>query len=171
MSKGRLKRDFLDIYLTMFPHFLFWEIQKLWGSSIFWKCSKFKLDFKKEAKSPENGFCFWDNCIWIGIAKLSLLRTGYFSSSANELTISPKILHVNKRDFFEFSWLGSDQWIWYSWFDEDLNSACARLPCCLSKCSLKWDFLGIYLTTFSQSVICAIQKLWRSSFFKKRSKF
>ena len=64
------------------------------------------------SKNSEKVFCLIDNSIWTGIVKLSLLRTGYFSSSANELTISPKILHVNKRDFFEFSWLGSDQWIW-----------------------------------------------------------
>ena len=31
----------------------------------------------------------------------------------------------------------------------DLNSAWARLLCCLSKGPLKRDFLGIYLTTFS----------------------
>ena len=29
----------------------------------------------------------------------------------------------------------------------DLNSACARLPCCLSKGTLKWYFSYIYLTT------------------------
>ena len=31
--------------------------------------------------------------------KLSLLGTGYFSWAANVLTSSPKIWHVNKRDF------------------------------------------------------------------------
>ena len=35
--------------------------------------------FKNGAKNWEKFFCFGDNCIWIGIAKLSLLRTGYFS--------------------------------------------------------------------------------------------
>ena len=49
-------------------------------------------------------FSFWDNCIWIGIVKLSLLRTGCFSSEANVLRSSPKIWHVNKRDFFKFNW-------------------------------------------------------------------
>ena len=32
--------------------------------------------------------------------KLSLLGTGYFSSAADVLTSSPKIWHVNNRDFF-----------------------------------------------------------------------
>ena len=35
------------------------------------------------------------------LLKLSLLRTGYFSSPANALTSTPNISHVNKRDFFE----------------------------------------------------------------------
>ena len=78
----------------------------------FSKCLKFNLKFKKATKIWEKVFCFWDNCIWIGIVKLSLLRTGYFSSGANVLTSSPKIWHVNKRDFFKLNWLGSDQWMW-----------------------------------------------------------
>ena len=171
LPKGPLKWDFLAIYLTTFSESVISDIQNLWGSSFCSKCLKFNLDFENVAKIWEKDFSFWYNWNWIGILKWSIWRTRYFSSAADVLTRSPKIWHVNKRDFFEFSWLGSDQWIWYSWFDEDLNSACARLPCCLSKCSLKWDFVGIYLTTFSQSVICAIQKLWRSTFFKKRSKF
>ena len=52
-----------------------------------------------------------------------------------------------------------------------MNSAWARLPCCLSKGPVKRDFLGIYLTTFSESVILEIRNLWGLSFFSKRSKF
>ena len=63
----------------------------------------FNLDFERAAKNWEKVFCFWDNCIWIGIVKLSLLRTGYFSSVANVLTSSSKILHVNKRDIFQLN--------------------------------------------------------------------
>ena len=59
----------------------------------------------------EKKIFFWDNCIWIGIVKLSLLRTGEFSSAANVLTGSPKIFHVNKRDFFQGNSLGKDQWV------------------------------------------------------------
>ena len=102
---------------------------------------------------------------------MSLWRTRYFSLAANVLTSSPMILHVNKKDFFRLDWLGSDQWIWWRCPDADLNRAWARLPCCMSNCPLKHDFLDIYLTTFSQSVISETKKLWLSSFFSKSSKF
>ena len=88
------------------------EIQNLWGSSFFSKCLKFIVDFKNAAKNSENVFCFWDNCIWNFIVKLSLLTRGYFSSAANVLTSSPKIWHFNNRNFFQINCLGSDQWIW-----------------------------------------------------------
>ena len=112
MSKHPLKRDFLDIYLTTFSESVTSKIQNLWGSSFDSKCLKFNVDFKNAAKNWEKVFCFWDNCIWIGIVKLSLWRTRYFSSAANVLRSSPKILHVNKRDLFQLTWLGSDWWIW-----------------------------------------------------------
>ena len=104
-------------------------------------------------------YFLWDNCIWISIVKLSLLRTGYFSSAANVLRSSPKIWHVNKRDFFELNFLASHQQLW------------ARLPYCLSKDPLKRDFLDIYLATFSESVTSKIQNLWGSSFDSKCLKF
>ena len=78
----------------------------------FSKYLKFNLDFKNAARNSEKGFCFWDNCIWIGIVKLSLLKTGYFSSAANVLTTTLKSGHVKNRDFFRLNWLGSDQWLW-----------------------------------------------------------
>ena len=101
----------------------------------------------------------------------SLLRTGYFSSAANVLRSSPKVLHVNKRDFFQLNSLGRGQWVWNRVCDADFNSAWALLPCCLSKCSLKRGYLDIYQTTFSESVISEIQKLRGSSFVSKYSKF
>ena len=116
----------------------------------FWKRSKFQLDSNKAAENGEKIFSFRDNCIWIAIFKLSLLRIGYFSLAANVLTSSPKIWHVKKGDFFQFNWLDSDRWIWYRRCDADLNRALARLSCCLSKGSLKRGFLDIYLTTFSE---------------------
>ena len=67
----------------------------------FFKYLKFQLDFKNAARNSENVFCWLNNCMRIGIVKLSLLRTGYFSSAANVLTSSPKTFHVNKRDFFQ----------------------------------------------------------------------
>ena len=86
--------------------------KNLWGSLFGSKCLKLDLDFKNAAKNWEKVFCFWDNCIWIVIVKFSLLKTGYFSSVGNVLTTSHKILQVNKRDFFQLNFLGSDRWIW-----------------------------------------------------------
>ena len=87
-------------------------MQKLWGSSLFWKCLKFNLIFKNAWKNSEKAFGSWGNCFWAGIVKLFVLRTGYFSSEANVLTSITKILHVNKRKFLQLNWLGRDQWMW-----------------------------------------------------------
>ena len=147
------------------------KIENLWGLSFFRTCLKFNLHFKNVPKNWENVFCFWDNRIWIGIVKFSLWWTISFSWAGNVLKSRPYILHVNKGDFFTLNWLGSDQWIWWRWCDAGLNSAWARLPCCLSKSPLKRHFLDICLTTFLESVISETQKLWGSSCFWKCSKF
>ena len=116
--------------------------------------------------------CFWYSCIWIRIANLSLLRTIYFSTAPNNvLTSSCKILHVNKRDFCQLNWLGSDQWIWQRCCDADFSSAFAGFQCCLFKGPLKRDFLYIYLRTFLESVTSEIEKRWVSSLFSKCLKF
>ena len=57
-------------------------------------------------------FCFRDNCIWTGIVVLSVLRTGYFSTTAEVLTSNPKIFHANKWVFFDYNFHASAQWIW-----------------------------------------------------------
>ena len=121
---------------------------------------KFNIDLKNATKNSEKVFCFWDNCIRIGIVKLSLWRRGYFSSAGNVLTSRPKIWDVNNRDFFQLNWLEYAQWRGYRCCDGDLNSALAPLPCCLSKGSLKRGFLDIYLTRFSDSVNSKLQNLW-----------
>ena len=99
------------------------EIQNLWGSSFFSKCLKFIVDFENAAKNSEKVFCFLDNCIWIGINKVSQLRRGYLPCTANMLTNCPKISHVNKRNVLQLNWLGSDQWIWERSCDANFNSA------------------------------------------------
>ena len=78
----------------------------------FFKYLKFQLDFKNAARNSENVFCWLNNCMRIGIVKLSLLRTGCFSSAANVLTSSPNVFHLNKSGFFQRIWLGNDQWTW-----------------------------------------------------------
>ena len=112
LSKSPQKRDFLDIYQTTFPESVISEIQNLWKVILFVKMSKISSRFQKCSKRLTKILRFWDNCIWIGIIKLSLLRTGYFSSAANVLTGSPKIWHVKTRYFFQLNWFGSGQWMW-----------------------------------------------------------
>ena len=76
---------------------------------IFFKCLKVNLDFKNGAKNWQKAFNFSGNWIGIGVVKLSLWRARYFSSAANVLRSSPKILHIEKRDFFQPIFLGSYQ--------------------------------------------------------------
>ena len=148
-----------------------WEMQNLWQSCFCFKYSKFIVVFKNAAKNCAKVFCFSDNYIWIGIVKLSLLRTGYISSIGNVLTTSAKIWHVKKGDFFQLTWLGSDQFIWWRCCDEDFNSGSARLQCCLSKGPHKRDFLDIYVTTFSEVSNFGNTKSLRFIFFTKYLKF
>ena len=56
----------------------------------FFKIFKIYFRLQKCSKKLRKSFFIWDNCIWIGIVKLSLLRRGYFSSAANVLKSSPK---------------------------------------------------------------------------------
>ena len=100
LSKGPLKRDFLDIYMTTFSESVISEIQHLSGSSFCPKYLKLHLDLKNAGKTYGKVFCYWDNFIWIGIVKLSLFRTRYFLSAANVLRSSPKILHANQSNFY-----------------------------------------------------------------------
>ena len=78
----------------------------------FRKCLKINIDLKNAWKNCGNVFCFEGNRIWTDIVKLSVIRTGYFSRPANVLTSRTKILHVNKTDFCQLNWLGTNQWMW-----------------------------------------------------------
>ena len=83
--------------------------------------------------------------MWIGSVKLSLLRREYLSSAVYVLAKTPKILDTSKREFFQLNCLQS-----FNKSDiclADFNSVSAGLPCCLSRGTLKRDFLDIYLTT------------------------
>ena len=99
LVEGFSEKNFLGIYLSTFSEFVISEIQYLWGWSFVPKRSKFEIHFKNSAKNSEKVFCFSDNCIWIVIVKWSLWRRRYISSAFNVLTNSPKIWHVNKRNF------------------------------------------------------------------------
>ena len=94
--------------LPRFPECLISEINQLWGSSFFWKCSKFKVDFENATKNSEKRFCFRDNYVRIGCVKLSLLRKEYLSSAVNVLKNSYKALRLTKTDFFWHKYLPDD---------------------------------------------------------------
>ena len=100
---------FCTYILPRFPDCVNSEINQLWLSSFFWKCSKFKVDFENATKNWEKAFCFWDNCVRIGFVKLSLLRKEYLSSAVNVLKNSYKALRLTKTDFFWHKYLPDDQ--------------------------------------------------------------
>ena len=94
LSKGRLKRDFLDIYLTKF-----FGVRKSKNTSgmriiVFWKCSKLNTNSEHAKKNSEEVFRFWENSIWTCCNELHLLRREYVSSEVNGLRNSPKNLHI-----------------------------------------------------------------------------
>ena len=67
---------------------------------LFSKMFKIWTRFQKWKKNSEKVFCFWDNSIWIGCIKLSVLRREYLPSELNLLKNSLKILHITNRDLF-----------------------------------------------------------------------
>ena len=103
------KRTFWTYILPRFPECITSEIYQLWGSSFFWKCSKFNVDFENLRKNAEKAFCFWDNYVRNGCVKLSVLRREYLSSAVNVLTNSYKSLRLTKINFFELHYLPNDQ--------------------------------------------------------------
>ena len=58
LLNDRLKRDFLEIYLTTFSECVIAEIQKLCGSCFFSKYSQFNVDFQKAKGNSEKFSCF-----------------------------------------------------------------------------------------------------------------
>ena len=55
--------------------------------------------FQKCKKKLRKAFYFFDNWVWIGCVKLSLLRE-YLSPAVNAGTTGSKIFHISKRDVF-----------------------------------------------------------------------
>ena len=107
--KDSLKRNILEIDLTMF--FEIRNFGNIWAMRVifFLKTFKLKLDFKNPKKNQEKVFCFWDNCIWICCVKLSLLRREYLPSTLSVLGKSFEILHITNRQFLQVNCLHSDQ--------------------------------------------------------------
>ena len=102
LSKGPLKWDFLDIYLTTF-----FGVRKFKNTSamrVIFFLKMFKIESKiwkfkkKKRKSWEKFFPFWENCMWNCCNKLPRLRREYLPSAVNVLTKSPKIFGITNRD-------------------------------------------------------------------------
>ena len=127
----------------------------------FWKCWKFNLDLKNAPKNPEKYFSFWDKCIWTVSIELCLLRTEYLPLAVCVLTNSLKIFHVTKSHFFQFNYLHSDQWIWYTYCRWDWISVLAQLLCWLSRGLSNGNLQTCFGVWNSE-----IHKLWESSFLK-----
>ena len=105
MSKGPLKPDFLDIYLTAF--FRVRKFQKTSAMSVifFLKMSRIDSRFWKLKKKIKKNVFFWGSFLWRCSYKLSLIRREYLSLAVNGLTNSPKTLHRTQRDFFQLSYV------------------------------------------------------------------
>ena len=91
------------------------------------KFLKFNLASKNAETNWENVFSFWDNCIWIGSLKLSLLRREYFSLVVNVLRNSLENLHITKRDDFELNCFHMYQRIWERLCRSDLKIVSSNL--------------------------------------------
>ena len=78
---------FCTYILPRFPECVISKINQLWGSSFFWKCSKFKVDFENLRKNPEKAFCFWDN---YGKRILDFWLKQTFSDSIENLRKNPE---------------------------------------------------------------------------------
>ena len=148
-----------------------WQINQLWRSSFFCKCSKFHVDFENARKSLEKAFCFRDNCFWIGCVKLSLFRREYWSSAVNVFTNTYKALRLTKADFFHS--------LTFKMITKYGNGTVFQIATVFERvyhvASQRVLWNGTFWTNIqprlSECVISEINQLWRSSFFWKCSKF
>ena len=115
LAKGFSQGGFFDIYLTTCLESVISEIQNLWGPSFFKKHFKFNLHYKNAVKNWEKVFFFWDNCIWIGIIKLSLLRTGYIWLAAQDLICQSERLFLNQ---LTWQWSMNMPKLLWCWFQQ-----------------------------------------------------
>ena len=133
LSKGPLKRDILDIYLTTFLGVCKIKNTSAMRVIFLLEIFKIKFNFWKCEKKVENIFCFWESCISKCCYKLSLLTRKYLLLAVNGLTNSPKILHITQRDFFNLNFLQRDESTCKRCCLSLLNSVLAGLPFYLSK--------------------------------------
>ena len=121
----------------------------------FWKKSKIWPKFRKCKIKLGKVLSFWDNCIWMGCIKFSLLGREHLPRALIVLTNSLNLWHMYKRDFLHLNCLHFEQWICCRCYRWDLNIVDTCLPCCFFNGNLKRDLLHIYLTTFFAGRILA----------------
>ena len=107
--KDLLKGHFLDIYLIIFLRVPNFRNTSAMRAISCLKILKLNVNFRNSEKNWEKVFCFWDNSIWIGCVKLSLLRREYLPSAFSVLGNSLEILHITNRDFLKVNCLHSNQ--------------------------------------------------------------
>ena len=81
------------------------------GHSFFWKCSKLNVNFENAKRNSEKVFRLWNNCIGRCWHKFLSLNKRILVIGSQWVNKIPKILHISKRDFFQLSFLQSDQYI------------------------------------------------------------
>ena len=110
LSKGPLKRDFLDIYLTTFFAVRIFANTSAMKVIFFLKLFEILAAFQKFRKRLRKSFLFFFyKGIWFGFINLSLLRRENLWSAINVFTNSPNIFHITKRDFSQLTCLHIDQ--------------------------------------------------------------
>ena len=124
------------------------ETNNVWGSFFFFfaKYSRFYVDSANAGKHSENIFWFWDNFIWIGCVRHSLLLREYLSLGVNMLTNSLKISVTTKTEFFGLTFFISDRKIWQKYCRAYLTSVSDTLTCWLFISVLTRGFLGNSVT-------------------------
>ena len=112
LSKGTVKRHFLDSYVIVS-----WRVGNF-GNTLATRVNFYLKMFKIECrcqncrKKLEKVCQFWDNILWNGYVKFSLLRGEYLSSAANMLTNRHNILHITNSDFFKLNITRGDKQVW-----------------------------------------------------------
>ena len=113
------------------------ELNQLWGSSFFSKCSKFHVDFRNKKHNSENALNFGDNYTLIGYVKHSLLL------GVDMLSSSLNISETTKKEFLELKFFQIDKKIWQNYCRGDLESVSDDSTCWLSINILIPGLLGI----------------------------
>ena len=76
------------------------EILNWWGAFFFSEHWQFQIDSKTLSRIAQKFYCFWDNFVWIGNAKFSLLLREYLYLPINVLWSSSKFSDLIENKLF-----------------------------------------------------------------------